>query len=70
MTLEGARDTAARGAARFGNTWRVYQFIGWPADVYGATAKELPPDAHIIEEYPKASSTVAAAPVAEQGSLF
>lgn len=75
MNLPEAHDTARNGAARFGNTWRVFRLPAWPPAVYGCGAGELPSEAHVVATYPQSPVTspkVAPAPAAgaAQGSLF
>lgn len=52
MNLPEAHDTARSGAARFGNSWRVYRMPLWPAAVYSCKAGELPAEAQILATYP------------------
>jgi len=72
VTLPDAHDTARNGAARFGNTWRVFRLVAWPAAVYTASANEPPADAYIVATYPNADvRTVKPGPAVDaQGSLF
>lgn len=68
MTLPAAHDTARNGAARFGNTWRVFRMPAWAPGVYTASAKEPPTEAHVAATYPLPA---ASAPRGRaQGSLF
>ena len=70
MTLPDAHETARGGAARFGNTWRVYRMPAWPGGVYTASAKEPPTEADVIATYPQSNPKAAAPRGDPQGSLF
>jgi hypothetical protein len=73
MNLPEAHDTARSGAARFGNTWRVFRLPAWPGGVYSCKACDLPAEAHIVATYPNEGQAFrpASAPAdAGQGSLF